>query len=136
MNITQLSFDENMEMKLFVEELGCDVRLVLSDGLYAYEEKLTPEYKEEIAAFINGVSVWYNKAVQAVLARGKQLYNTTATKHALKLQSIFILFEQNEAPLFGLSFRTEFDIEHGCGVKISGGSFDITEVRTAEVAFC
>jgi len=27
-------------------------------------------------------------------------------------------FEQNECELFGLGFRTEFDIEHGCGIKI------------------
>ena len=51
---------------------------------------------------------------------------------------IFILFEQNECELFGLGFRTEFDIEHGCGIKIKveDGNYNIVEIGTADIAFC
>jgi hypothetical protein len=136
MNIGQLVFDENMEMYVDIE-LG-RVRLVLSDGLYAYEEELTDVYKEKIVAFLDrpSISTWYKKAVQAIMDRGKQVYGIETMEKDLKLQSIFILFEQNEAPLFGLGFRTEFDIEHGCGLKISGEDFEVREVGTADVAFC
>ena len=52
--------------------------------------------------------------------------------------AIFILFEQDEPTLFGLSFRTEFDVEHGCGIKLKGNDqqFEIVEIGCADVAFC
>ena len=55
-----------------------------------------------------------------------------------KTIKIFILFEQNECELFGLGFRTEFDIEHGCGIKIKveDGNYNIVEIGTADIAFC
>lgn len=135
MNIDQIVFDEDMEMHVVIEMLNSNVRLVLSDGLYAFEEELSAEYKEKIVAFIKAASVWYQKAAQAVLSRGQQTYNLVAAED-IKLQSIFILFEQNEPPLFGLSFRTEFDTEHGCGIKVGGDDFDIVAIGTADVAFC
>lgn len=51
---------------------------------------------------------------------------------------IYILFEQNEYELFGLAFRLEFEIEHGCGIKIkiNEGKYEIIEIGTGEVAYC
>ena len=56
----------------------------------------------------------------------------------IELTHIFVLFEQNAEELFGLEFRVEFDIEHGCGIKIriNDGKYDIVEVGTGDVAFC
>jgi hypothetical protein len=94
MNTSQLVFDENMEMYVKIETLDSKVCLVLSDGLYAFEEELTDEYKEKIVAFINGISMWHQKVIKAVLDRGKEIYKIDATTNDLKLQSIFVLFEQ------------------------------------------
>lgn len=136
MNINQLIFDENMEMYIFIEEIDSQICVSLSDGLYAYEEELTNEYRYKIVSFINATSKWYSKAVKAVLKRANQVYGVETAEQDIKLQKVFILFEQAEAPLFGLGFRTEFDIEHGVGLKINGNDFDIVEIGTADVAFC
>lgn len=56
----------------------------------------------------------------------------------IELMGIYILFEQNEYELFGLAFRLEFEIEHGCGIKIkiNEGKYEIIEIGTGEVAYC
>lgn len=136
MSSCTLSFDEHMETSFFFEAINGKICLVLSDGLNAYEEELTDEYKAKIINFIEHYSSWYGAAIQAVIDRSKQVYNTEAEKQDIQLVKIFILFEQNDAPLFGLSFRTGFDVEHGCGIKINGDSFDIIEIGAADVAFC
>ena len=56
----------------------------------------------------------------------------------IELMAIFIRFEQDEPALFGLSYRTKFDVEHGCGIKLKGNNqqFEIVEIGCADVAFC
>ena len=55
----------------------------------------------------------------------------------IELMAIFIRFEQDEPALFGLSYRTKFDVEHGCGIKLKGNNqqFEIVEIGCADVAF-
>ena len=136
MKIEDIVFDENMEMYIFLPKLNKKVRLVLSDSLWAYEEKLSEEYKSKIVNFINNLPMWYNKAVESVIKYAKRIYGIETEEKDIRLMSIFILFEQSEDELYGLLFNTEFDIEHGGGLKILGSNFEITEIGEAEVAFC
>ena len=136
MKIEDIVFDENMEMYIFLPKLNKKVRLVLSDSLWAYEEKLSEEYKSKIVNFINNLPMWYNKAVESVIKYAKQIYAIEVEKKDLRLMNIFILFEQSDDELYGLGFNTEFDIEHGCGLKILGSNFEIIKVGEADVAFC
>jgi hypothetical protein len=129
-------FDEDFEMQIFIPELNRNIRLVISDDLFASEEELTEEYKSRIAAFINSISRWHPEAVNGVLQWARQIYALEAEEKDVRLLSIFILFEQNEDELFGLEFSVEFDREHGCGLKITGKNFEIVEVGTGDVAFC
>lgn len=71
-------------------------------------------------------------------AWAKDTYKIEACMQDIELTHIFVLFEQNAEELFGLEFRVEFDIEHGCGIKIriNDGKYDIVEVGTGDVAFC
>ena len=87
---------------------------------------------------INNLSNWYNESVKAVLKRAEQIYDIEANDKDLQLMNIFILFEQNEDELYGLEFRTEFDIEHGCGLQIKGkdNNFEIVKIGTGDVSFC
>jgi hypothetical protein len=125
-------------MNVFSKDLHKTIRIVLSDELEASQEELTDEYRNKIANFINNLSQWYNKACEAVIAWAKDIYKINTHYQDLQLVSIFILFEQNEKEMFGLEFRTEFDIEHDCGmqIKAASGSFDIIKVGTGDVAFC
>ncbi|MFR3475318.1 MAG: hypothetical protein ACLTT9_12345, partial [Phocaeicola vulgatus] len=112
--------------------------LTLSDGLATSDEELTNEYKESIADFINEAQKWYNKSINTVLKYAKENYEIDAKPEDIELTHIFILFEQDEKELFGLEFRVEFDIEHGCGLKIKGSenNFEIIDIGTGDVAFC
>jgi hypothetical protein len=76
--------------------------------------------------------------VNAVLKDAKQTYGIDTKQEDLRLINIFILFEQNEDELFGLEFRVEFGVEHGCGLKIKGKKdhYRITKTGTGDVAFC
>jgi hypothetical protein len=138
MKCNEIIFDENLEMYVQPNNFTKEICLTLSDGLSASEEELTDEYKEKIVSFINNIQDWYNKSVNAVLNYAKQTYEIEAKQEDVRLINIFVLFEQDEDGLFGLEFRTEFDVEHGCGLKIKGKkeNYEITNIGTGDVAFC
>jgi hypothetical protein len=138
MKSNEIVFDENLEMYIHPNNFSKEICLTLSDGLLASEEELTDEFREKIANFINDIQYWYNKSVNAVLKDAKQTYDIDAKQEDVRLINIFVLFEQDENELFGLEFRAEFDIEHGCGLKIKGkkDNYEIAKTGTGDVAFC
>ena len=139
MKVCDLQFDEDLETSVFISALKKKVRLVLSDDLEASEQELTEEYKEKIVQFLEEISIWYNKTIDAVKQYADDKYGIKDVSETdIELMAIFILFEQDEPTLFGLSFRTEFDVEHGCGIKLKGNDqqFEIVEIGCADVAFC
>ncbi len=139
MKVCDLQFDEDLETSVFISALKKKVRLVLSDDLEASEQELTEEYKEKIVQFLEEISIWYNKTIDAVKQYADNKYSIKDISDSyIELMAIFILFEQDEPALFGLSYRTEFDVEHGCGIKLKGNNqqFEIVEIGCADVAFC
>ena len=139
MKVCDLQFDEDLETSIFLDALKKKVRIVLSDDLEASEQELTEEYKEKIVQFLEEISIWYNKTIDAVKQYADNKYNIKDISDSdIELMAIFILFEQDEPALFGLSYRTEFDVEHGCGIKLKGNNqqFEIVEIGCADVAFC
>ncbi len=139
MKVCDLQFDEDLETSVFISALKNEVRLVLSDDLEASEQELTEEYKERIVQFLEEISIWYNKTIDAVKQYADGEYGIKdVSSNDIELIAIFIRFEQDEPTLFGLSFRTEFDVEHGCGIKLKGNDqqFEIVEIGCADVAFC
>lgn len=139
MKVCDLQFDEDLETSVFISALKKKVRLVLSDDLEASEQQLSEEYKQRIVQFLEEISIWYNKTIDAVKQYADDKYgikNVSSTD--IELMAIFILFEQDEPDLFGLSYRIEFDVEHGCGIKLKGNGqqFEIVEIGCADVAFC
>lgn len=139
MKVCDLQFDEDLETSVFISALKKKVRLVLSDDLEASEQQLSEEYKQRIVQFLEEISIWYNKTIDAVKQYANDKYGIKDVSDTdIELMAIFILFEQDEPDLFGLSFRTEFDVEHGCGIKLKGNGqqFEIVEIGCADVAFC
>lgn len=139
MKVCDLQFDEDLETSVFIDALKKKVRIVLSDDLEASEQELTEEYKEKIVQFLEEISIWYNKTTVAVKQYADNKYSIKDISDSdIELMAIFILFEQDEPALFGLSYRTEFDVEHGCGIKLKGNNqqFEIFEIGCADVAFC
>ena len=139
MKVCDLQFDEDLETSVFISALKKKVRLVLSDDLEASEQELTEEYKEKIVQFLEEISIWYDKTTVAVKQYADNKYSIKDISDSdIELMAIFILFEQDEPALFGLSYRTEFDVEHGCGIKLKGNNqqFEIFEIGCADVAFC
>lgn len=139
MKVCDLQFDGDLETSVFISALKKKVRLVLSDDLEASEQELTEEYKEKIVQFLEDISIWYNKTIDAVKQYADNKYSIKDISDSdIELMAIFILFEQDEPALFGLSYRTEFDVEHGCGIKLKGNNqqFEIVEIGRADVAFC
>lgn len=139
MKVCDLQFDEDLETSVFISALKKKVRLVLSDDLEASEQELTEEYKEKIVQFLEEISIWYNKTIDAVKQYADNKYSIKDISDSyIELMAIFIRFEQDEPALFGLSYRTEFDVEHGCGIKLKGNNqqFEIVEIGCADVAFC
>jgi len=139
MKVCDLQFDEDLETSIFLDALKKKVRLVLSDDLEASEQELTEEYKEKIVKFLEEISIWYNKTIDAVKQYADNKYSIKDISDSdIELMAIFIRFEQDEPALFGLSYRTEFDVEHGCGIKLKGNNqqFEIVEIGCADVAFC
>ena len=139
MKVCDLQFDEDLETSIFLDALKKKVRIVLSDDLEASEQELTEEYKQRIVQFLEEISIWYNKTIDAVKQYANDKYGIKdVSSNDIELMAIFILFEQDEPDLFGLSFRTEFDVEHGCGIKLKGNGqqFEIVEIGCADVAFC
>ena len=132
-------FGDELETSIFLDALKKKVRIVLSDDLEASEQVLTEEYKEKIVQFLEEVSIWYDKTTLAVKQYADNKYRVKDISDSdIELMAIFILFEQDEPALFGLSYRTEFDVEHGCGIKLKGNDqqFEIVEIGCADVAFC
>ena len=139
MKVCDLQFDEDLETSVFISALKKKVRIVLSDDLEASEQELTEEYKEKIVKFLEEISIWYNKTIDAVKQYADGKYGIKdVSSNDIELMVIFILFEQDEPDLFGLSYRTKFDVEHGCGIKLKGNDqqFEIVEIGCADVAFC
>ena len=139
MKVCDLQFDEDLETSVFISALKKKVRLVLSDDLEASEQELTEEYKEKIVQFLEEISIWYDKTAVAVKQYADNKYSIKDISDSdIELMAIFILFEQDEPDLFGLSYRTKFDVEHGCGIKLKGNDqqFEIVEIGCADVAFC
>ena len=139
MKVCDLQFDEDLETSIFLDALKKKVRIVLSDDLEASEQELTEEYKEKIVQFLEEISIWYDKTAVAVKQYADNKYSIKDISDSdIELMAIFIRFEQDEPRLFGLSFRTEFDVEHGCGIKLKGNNqqFEIVEIGCADVAFC
>ncbi|MDH7446819.1 hypothetical protein [Aquimarina sp. 2201CG14-23] len=136
MNSSDVLFDENLELYTSINESSNQICITLSDDLDASEEELTEKYKSKIAKFINDSSKWYEIAILAVINRGKNEYNKEVQKNDIQLMNVFVLYEQDEKELFGLQFRVSFDIEHGCGLKITGDNYEITELGDGDVAFC
>lgn len=139
MKVCDLQFDEDLETSVFISALKKKVRIVLSDDLEASEQELTEEYKEKIVQFLEEISIWYNKTIDAVKQYADNKYSIKDISDSdIELMAIFILFEQDEPDLFGLSYRTKFDVEHGCGIKLKGNNqqFEIVEIGCADVAFC
>ena len=132
-------FGDELETSIFLDALKKKVRLVLSDDLEASEQELTIEYKEKILQFLEEVSIWYDKTTLAVKQYADNKYRVKDISDSdIELMAIFIRFEQDEPALFGLSYRTKFDMEHGCGIKLKGKNqqFEIIEIGCADVAFC
>ena len=139
MKVCDLQFDEDLETSVFISALKKKVRLVLSDDLEASEQQLSEEYKQRIVQFLEEISIWYNKTIDAVKQYADNKYSIKDISDSdIELMAIFILFEQDEPDLFGLSYRTKFDVEHGCGIKLKGNNqqFEIVEIGCADVAFC
>lgn len=139
MKVCDLQFDEDLETSVVISALKKKVRLVLSDDLEASEQQLSEEYKQKIVQFLEEISIWYNKTIDAVKQYADGKYGIKDVSNTdIELMAIFILFEQDEPDLFGLSYRTEFDVEHGCGIKLKGNGqqFEIVEIGCADVAFC
>ena len=139
MKVCDLQFDEDLETSVFISALKKKVRLVLSDDLEASEQQLSEEYKQKIVQFLEEISIWYNKTIDAVKQYADGKYGIKDVSNTdIELMAIFILFEQDEPDLFGLSYRIEFDVEHGCGIKLKGNDqqFEIVEIGCADVAFC
>lgn len=139
MKVCDLQFDEDLETSVFISALKKKVRIVLSDDLEASEQELTIEYKEKILQFLEEVSIWYDKTTLAVKQYADNKYRVKDISDSdIELMAIFIRFEQDEPALFGLSYRTEFDVEHGCGIKLKDNNqqFEIVEIGCADVAFC
>lgn len=139
MKVCDLQFDEDLETSIFLDALKKKVRIVLSDDLEASEQELTEEYKEKIVQFLEEISIWYNKTTIAVKQYADNKYSIKDISDSdIELMAIFIRFEQDEPALFGLSYRTEFDVEHGCGIKLKGNNqqFEIVEIGCADIAFC
>ena len=132
-------FGDELETSIFLDALKKKVRIVLSDDLEASEQELTEEYKEKIVQFLEEISIWYDKTTVAVKQYADNKYSIKDISDSdIELMAIFILFEQDEPDLFGLSYRTKFDVEHGCGLKLKGNNqqFEIVEIGCADVAFC
>ena len=139
MKVCDLQFDEDLETSIFLDALKKKVRLVLSDDLEASEQELTEEYKEKIVQFLEEISIWYDKTTVAVKQYADNKYSIKDISDSdIELMAIFIRFEQDEPALFGLSYRTEFDVEHGCGIKLKDNNqqFEIVEIGCADVPFC
>jgi hypothetical protein len=133
-NISEIVFDNNLFMECIVEGQIEPICLALSDGLTAATEVLSDQYKMQILHFLNKSLLWLPIAIDAVNKWGLETYGQVANE--IELITVYIRFEQNDLPQFGLEFRPDYDVEHGAGIKIMGNDFKIIEVGSADIAFC
>ena len=131
-----IMFDENLEFYTEFPYPNLEVCVSLSDSLDAYEEVLSLSYRKKIANFINNSDLWYEKALDAARIKAHGDGFSCIKDEDIVLMNIFVLYEQTEDELYGLGFRFNFEVEHGCGIKINTKNFEITEVGDADVAFC
>lgn len=130
MKHTDIVFGPNLKLSLKIEQQPEPITLVLSDALEAPEQTLDLSFKKRIADFVNSSSVWYLACVHRISEESSS-NNVTA-----RLMRMYILSEQDDYPLvFGLSFRTELDAEHGRGFKISEDDFSVLGYGAADIAF-
>ena len=91
MKVCDLQFDEELETSIFLDALKKKVRIVLSDDLEASEQELTEEYKEKIVQFLEEISIWYNKTIDAVKQYADNKYSikdiSRSEEHTSELQS-------------------------------------------------
>jgi hypothetical protein len=128
MDASNIIFDSDLTMLININQQSDEINLKISDSLEASEEALSFPYKERIATFINSSDVWHKLALEKLVKEEKNVI--------ARLMTIYILSEQNvESLIFGLLFRVEHDIEHGRGMKISGGNFEIFEYGLGDIAF-
>lgn len=137
MNRILENFDENHMTSFYSDYLKKNIMVIISDELDASEETLTDEYKEKISTFINKMSKWYYLVYDAILLWAKNEYGVALNTSDIELMIIYVLFEQSENELYGLSFRLSIDIEHGCGLQIAvqNDDYRIIKIGTGEVAF-
>lgn len=131
--------DGNGDTTVRIPQEAAEVMLSLSDDLAVFGSPLTAAHARQIAEFVGQSDLWYDKAVAAVLNYGQKVYGRQVDEfHAqgVTLLVIHILSDADEPPLFGLEFGTKWGSEHGCGLKICGGNFEITDIGGADAAFC
>lgn len=134
-----ITFDENYEMSIQIEEQSEGVFLILSDDLSATDEDLSISYKEKIINFIKSSDKWYPLFKEYIFEWGKKEYKTENVKQNFSLINIFVLFEQEEEEIFGLEYGVQFDEEHNCGIKVkktNNEDFEVYEIGSGDVAFC
>jgi len=136
MKNSDVVFNGNLECYTSIGETSKEVCIVLSDDLNASEEELTDTYKSQIAGFINNYSRWYEQVLIAISEWSEKKYNTISQDNNIQLINIFILFEQGENTLYGLEFGIDYDIEHGCGLKLATDDYQIVAIGNADIAFC
>jgi hypothetical protein len=135
-----LVFDENLMTFISIKNTNLNICVSLSDSLYNSEDDLLEKNKIKIINFIKNIEQWYSKSKNAILEWFNSLEwvkeNKVSTKESdLELLHIYILYENDDEELYGLEFRAEFDIEHGCGLKING-DYEIIEIGEGDTAFC
>lgn len=137
MNRIVENFDENHMTSFYSDYLKKNIMVVISDELNASEEILTDEYKERISIFINNMSKWYYLVYDAILHWVKNKFDVVLNTSDIELMIIYVLFEQSENGLYGLSFRLSIDIEHGCGIQIAvqNDDYRIIKIGTGDVSF-
>jgi hypothetical protein len=129
MDSNDVAFSSNLKLSLNIDQQAEPITLVLSDALEASEQPLDPSFKKRIANFVNSSSVWY-----AICT--KRISQEASNNPATRLVRIYILSEQHDYPLvFGLLFRTELDIEHGRGFKVSEDDLSLLDYGAADIAF-
>ena len=131
--------DGNGDTTVRIPQQAAEIILSLSNDLAVFGSPPTEAYVEQIAGFVGQSDLWYANAVAAVFDYGQKVYGSWVDEFPVRditLLAIHILFDVGEPPLFGLEFGTKWDSEHGCGLKICGGNFEITDIGGADAAFC
>ena len=105
MNRILENFDENHMTSFYSDYLKKNIMVIISDELDSSEETLTDEYKAKISTFINKMSKWYYLVYDAILHWAKNEYDVALNTSDIELMIIYVLFEQSENELYGLSFR-------------------------------